>query len=169
MKGLIQTLIKTGRRAGAERGGQMIEMAICLPILLILFAVAGEIGRFYFMNANLAKGTRLAARYLTTTPLNTNENIALYHTNAKNLVVYGKIAPNSADKPIAPGLAPNDVLISTTGGTSFSPQFITVQITNITFTPLLNLGRLLKNPNFSLAAPLTSSTTMRYLITQPLN
>jgi Flp pilus assembly protein TadG len=169
MQATMKSSRQAGRRERTERGTQMVELAVVMPILLILFAVAGEIGRLYFMNTTLAKSTRLAARYLTTVPLNTNDNIMLYCTNAKNLAAYGKIAPSGNDKPIVPGLTANNVLITTTGGTSIIPQFVTVQVTGMTFTPLLNLGGLLKNPNFSLAVPLTPSTTMRYLITQPIN
>lgn len=147
----------------------MVELAVCLPILLILFAVAGEMGRLYFLNTTLAKGTRLAARYLTTAPLNTSENIALYSMKAKNLVVYGKIEPVILDKPIIPGLSVSNVQIITTGGTSISPQSVTVQITGVSFTPLLNLGGIIKKPGFSLATTLTPGTTMRYLVTQPIN
>jgi len=165
----MKKLMQRRRRARAERGIQMVEMAICMPILLVLFAVAGEMGRLYFMNVTLAKGTRLAARYLTTVPLNTNDNVMLYYTNAKNLAVYGKVAPTTGDQPIVTGMNANNVLITATGGTSIIPQFVTVQVTGMTYTPLLNLGGLIKNPNFSLAVPLSPSTTMRYLITQPLN
>ena len=165
----MKRLWLTRWRARTEHGVQMVEMAICMPLLLALFAVAGEMGRLYFMNTTLAKSTRLAARYLTTVPLNTSDNIMLYYTNAKNLAAYGKIAPSNNDKPIVPGLTSNNVLITTTGGTSILPQFITVTITGMTFTPLLNLGPLIKSPNFSLTVPLSPSTTMRYLITQPLN
>jgi Flp pilus assembly protein TadG len=161
--------MRTGRLARTERGVQMVEMAICMPILLVLFAVAGEMGRLYFMNTTLAKGTRLAARYLTTVPLNTGDNVTLYYGNAKNLVVFGKLAPTAIDTPIVPGLTTGKVVITATGGTSIIPQFITVQVTGMTFTPVLSLGKLIKNPNFSLAVPLSPSTTMRYLITQPLN
>ena len=165
----MKTRIQGKRQSRNERGTQMVELAICLPILLVLFAVAGEMGRLYFMNTTLAKSTRLAARYLTTVPLNTNENIMLYYANAKNLAVYGKVAPTGSDKPIVAGLTTNNVLITTTGGTSILPQFVTVQITGISFTPVLNLGGLLKVTGFSLTVPLSPSTTMRYLITQPLN
>ncbi len=157
------------RRTQIEHGTQMVEMAICLPLLLMLFAVAGEMGRLYFMNTTLAKSTRLAARYLTTVPLNNNENIMLYYANAKNLAVYGKIAPIGNDKPIVPGLTTNNVLITTAGGTSIIPQFVTVQVTGISYKPTLNLGKLIKNSSFSLTVPLSPATTMRYLITQPLN
>jgi Flp pilus assembly protein TadG len=147
----------------------MVELAIVMPILLLLFAVAGEMGRLYFMNTTLAKGTRVAARYLTTVPLNTNANVLLYYTNAKNLAVYGKIAPSGNDQPMVSGLTANNVLITTAGGISIIPDFITVKITGMSFTPLLNLGGLMNNPSFSLNVPLSPSTTMRYLITQPLN
>ncbi|MDX2034506.1 MAG: TadE/TadG family type IV pilus assembly protein [Blastocatellia bacterium] len=153
----------------AARGIQMVELAICMPILLLLFAVTSELGRLYFMNTTLAKGTRLAARYLTTAPLNTNDNAALHYANAKNLVVYGKIAPAGTDPPIVAWLSVSNVAITTQGGTASLPQFVTVQVTGMVFTPMLNLGDMLENPNFSLSVPLSPSTTMRYLITQPLN
>jgi Flp pilus assembly protein TadG len=165
----MKRLIQTTRQRRAERGTQMVELAIVLPILLVLFAVAGEMGRLYFMNTTLAKSTRLAARYLTTVPLNTNANILLYYTNAKNLAVYGKVAPGINDKPIVPGMTANNVLITTEGGISIIPQFVTVKIIGMSFTPLLNLGGLIDNSTFSLVVPLTPGTTMRYLITQPLN
>ena len=63
----------------------------------------------------------------------------------------------------------NNVLITTEGGISIIPQFVTVKITGMTFTPLLNLGGLIDHSTFSLVVPLTPGTTMRYLITQPLN
>ncbi len=162
-------LMRTRRQNRCDRGVQMVELAIVMPILLMLFAVAGEMGRLYFMNTTLAKGTRLAVRYLTTVPLNTNANILLYYNNAKNLAVYGKIAPGVNDKPMVPGLTTNNVLITTQGGISIIPEFVTVKVTGMNFTPVLNLGGLVNNPSFSLAVPLSPSTTMRYLITQPLN
>src|SRR5689334_6816695 len=110
--------MQTKCRTRTERGAQMVEMAIVMPILLILFAIAGEMGRLYFMNTTLAKGTRLAARYLTTVPLNTTANVNLYYANAKNLVVYGKLAPTANDTPIVPGLTTGKVVITATGGTS---------------------------------------------------
>lgn len=159
---------RTIRRARVSRGIQMVEMAICMPLLLTLFAVTGEVGRLYFLDATLAKGTRVAARYLSTAPLNSSSNVTLYYANARNLAVYGKIAPSGSDQPIAPGLSASNVVIVASGGTSTMPDFITVQITGVTFTPLLNLRGLIHDPAFSLSVPLTPSTTMRYLITQPL-
>ncbi len=151
------------------RGIQMVELAICLPILLTLFAITGEMGRLYFTTATLAKGTRLAARYLSTSPLNTNDNVTLHYGNAKNLAVYGKTAPTIGDPPIIAGLTVNNIVISTSGGTAARPEFITVRVTGVSFSPLINLNGLLRDPAFTLAVPLSPGTTMRYLITQPLN
>jgi len=165
----MNRLMWISKQKRSERGVQMVELAIVMPILLLLFAVAGEMGRLYFMNTTLAKGTRVAARYLTTVPLNTNANVLLYYTNAKNLAVYGKIAPTGNDQPMLAGLTANNILITTAGGIPIIPNFITVKVTGVNFTPVLNLGNLMNNPSFSLNVPLSPSTTMRYLITQPLN
>ena len=152
-----------------ERGTQLVELAIVLPILLTLFAVTAEMGRLYFSYTTLAKGTRVAVRYLTTVPLNTTANRDLYFANARNLVVYGKTAPQQSDSPIISGLTTNNVVISTAGGTSIIPQTVTVQITGINFVPLINLGQVTHSQSLSLNVPLTPSTTMRYMINQPIN
>lgn len=148
---------------------QLLEVAISLPILLMLFAATAEMGRLFFNYTVLAKGTRLAARYLTTVPLNNATNRATHYANARNLVVYGTLNPGSNPTPVLPGLTTNHVVITESGGVAGTiPQFVSVQINGLNFQPLLDLGRITGVQSLSLNVAMRPSTTMRYLITQPM-
>ena len=47
-----------------EHGVQLIELAIVIPIMLLLFAAVAEFGRYFYEYTTLAKSARLGARYL---------------------------------------------------------------------------------------------------------
>src|SRR5688500_20293619 len=47
-----------------ELGVQLLEIAIVIPILLVLFAAVAEFGRYFYEYTTLAKGSRIGARYL---------------------------------------------------------------------------------------------------------
>ena len=47
-----------------DRGVQLVELAIVLPILLLLFAGVAEFGRYFYEYSTAAKSARLGARYL---------------------------------------------------------------------------------------------------------
>ena len=49
-----------------ERGVQLVEVAIVIPILLMLFAAVAEFGRYFYEYTTLAKAARVGARYLAT-------------------------------------------------------------------------------------------------------
>ena len=152
-----------------ERGSHLLELAIALPILLSLGLVSEEFGRLFYQTTRLSNGTRLAARYLTTKPFTTTAKRDAAYADAKNLVVYGAISSSGATA-IHPGLTTANVSITTAGGVLASiPETVTVSITGVTFQPAVNLAGLLRRPGLTLAIPLAPSTTMRYLLTQPLN
>src|SRR4051812_20192755 len=62
----IRARLRIKRLARRERGVQMAEMAIILPLFLILFATTAEFGRFFYEYSTLAKATRAGSRYLVT-------------------------------------------------------------------------------------------------------
>jgi Flp pilus assembly protein TadG len=150
------------RFARNERGVQLVELALVLPIFLMLFAAVAEFGRFYYEYSTLAKGARAGARYLATARTNGLDDLA-----AKNLVVYGNTAGTGS--PILSGLSATNVTITRldsagvpqTGGT---PMTVSVQITNYKHSPIFNLGKLTNNTSLSLAIDLKPIVTMRYLL-----
>ena len=160
MRRILLDKIKSFKRD--DRGLQLVELAITLPIMVLLFAAAAEFGRYFQEYTTLAKGSRVAARYLATACINGADDSA-----AKNLVVYGNVAGTGS--PIVNGLATTNVtIVRAVGGTATSgfPETVTVRIENFNHTPLFNLGQLMGN-SLSMNIAVKPSVTMRYLLTQP--
>lgn len=145
-----------------EQGVQLLEIAIVIPILLVLFAAVAEFGRYFYEYTTLAKGSRIGARYLASKSVTSSTN---YQAIAKNLIVYGNTAGTGS--PILAGLTTDNVSVTYAGGTSGLPETVTVSITGYEHDPLFDLGGLLNNDDFSLAIEVKPSVTMRYLLTTP--
>jgi Flp pilus assembly protein TadG len=155
-----------------ERGVQLAELAIVLPILALLFGATAEFGRYFYEYTTLAKASRVGARYLASACVRTTED-----TNAKNIVVYGNAAGTGS--PILTGvtpLAPANIDIirrDSTGAVmppppnAGVPQTVTVTVKDYKFTPLFNLGGLMNNNGLSLNIDVKPSVTMRYLLSTP--
>ena len=145
-----------------EQGVQLLEMAIVIPILLVLFAGVAEFGRYFHEYTTLAKASRVGARYLVGKSVNSSIN---YETIVKNIVVYGNAAGSGS--PILNGLTVDNVQVTYVGPVAGVPETVTVSIVNYPHVPLFNLGALLRNNSLSLAIDVKPSVTMRYLLTTP--
>lgn len=145
-----------------EQGVQLLEIAIVIPILLVMFAAVAEFGRYFYEYTTLAKGSRIGARYLASKSVTSSTN---YQAIAKNLIVYGNTAGTGS--PILYGLTTDNVSVTYAGGTSGLPETVTVSITGYEHDPLFDLGGLLNNDDFSLAIEVKPSVTMRFLLTTP--
>jgi len=143
-----------------ERGIQLVEAAIVVPIFLVLFAATAEFGRYFYEYTTLAKASRAGTRYLTTSVVGPAGDAA-----AKNIVVYGNEAGTGS--PLLPNLAPSNVMIVREGGTPVLPQKVTVKIVNYQHQPIFNLGGLTGITALSTNVAVQPSVTMRYLLTQP--
>jgi Flp pilus assembly protein TadG len=167
----IRLLRRINRRAEIaklarnERGVQLAELAIVLPLLVLMFAATAEFGRYFYAYTTLAKGARMGSRYLATACVKSYED-----TNAQNLVVYGNAAGTGT--PILPGLDPSNISIvrKDAAGNPMAagvPQTVTVSVTGFNFQPVFDLGGLMGNNGLSLNIALTPSVTMRYLLSTP--
>ena len=145
-------LRRLGRLRGCEAGTQLAEMAIVLPLLLVLFGATAEFGRFFYTYNTLAKSTRAAARYLTASNKATDDD-------AKSLAVYG--TTDDGGTPVLSGLSTGNVNITREGPTGY-PETVKVEISGYKYEPIFDLGKLMGN-NFSLSVDVKPSTTMRYV------
>src|SRR6266511_6460608 len=142
----------------SDSGVQLVELAIVLPILLMMFAAVAEFGRYFYEYTTLAKSSRTAVRYLTTACPNGTDDPA-----AKNLVVFGNLA--GTGNPLISGLATTIVKVTrfdsagnvVTGGI---PATVTVEIINFKHTCLFDLGKL-TNSSTTLNVDVKPSVTMR--------
>ena len=157
----IRARLRIRRFARDERGLQLAELAIALPICLLLFGATAEFGRFFYEYSTLAKATRAGSRYLVTAGVSNTED-----TRAKNIVVYGN--PEGTGSPVVKGLTTENVTITREGGAPKLPETVKVQITGYKYQPIFDLGALTRTPSLSLNVDVKPSVTMRYLLTQPL-
>jgi Flp pilus assembly protein TadG len=148
------------RFARSERGTQLVELAIVLPILLVLLAASAEFGRFFYTYQTLSKATRTGARYLTI-----ESAAGTADAKARNLVVYGN--ESGTGSPVISGLTGSNVRVVRTGGSSAFPERVTVRIEGYTYRPVFDLGKLIGRPTFSLRVNVSPSTTMRYFSSIP--
>ncbi|HKR00763.1 MAG TPA: TadE/TadG family type IV pilus assembly protein [Pyrinomonadaceae bacterium] len=144
-----------------ERGAQLVELAIILPIFMFMFGAVAEFGRYFYEYTTLSKATRAGARYLISAKTSAQED-----TIAKNIVVYGN--PTGTGTPVVKGLTPGNVIVTRTGGSLTVPQTVTVEISGYKYQPAFDLGKMLNMPSLSLNVDVKPSMTMRYLLTQPL-
>ena len=161
LKGMSQGRFRVGRFARDERGTQLIELAIVLPLFLIVFGAAAEYGRYFYEYTTLDKAARAGSRYLTTKAVSGAED-----AKARNIVVYGNAAGTGA--PVVKGLTTAHVVITRQGGAASVPQTVTVQILGYKYQPVFDLGKLIKVSTLSLNVDVKPSVTMRYLLTQPM-
>lgn len=157
----LQNLLHFARN---EAGGSLAELAILVPLLLVMLAAVSEFGRYFQTYTTLAKATRSATRYLSNHPLSDNEK-----TRAKNLVVCGRLTDCGADR-LVPGMSAAKVCIETTG--SPKVETVTVRLPRTAdegcgaphnYSPIFNIGALL-HTSFNFAPPIAPRTTMRYML-----
>jgi Flp pilus assembly protein TadG len=156
----LQRILQLHRFGRDDRGLQLVEAAIVVPIFVLLFAATAEFGRYFYEYTTLAKAARSGARYLSTAPVEPIEDV-----NTKNLVVYGNTGGTGT--PILPGLTTAQIQITRTGPVPVTPETVTIQITGYLHEPIFNLGALTKTVGLNLNVPVKPSVTMRYLQTQP--
>ena len=149
-----------------EQGVQLVEIAIVIPILLMLFAAVGEFGRYFHEYTTLAKAARVGARLMASKPVSSPTKD--WQAAAKKLVVYGNTAGTGS--PVLPGLTVANVDLVFQGGTyspttgAGVPTTVTVKIKDYKHDPIFDLGKLTKISGLSLNLDVKPSITMRYML-----
>ncbi len=140
-----------------ERGTQLVELALVMPILVLLFAATAEFGRFFYTYSTLAKATRAGARYMTSKPINTT-----FKGKAQNLVVFGDEGAGCSGAAVVTNLVCANVFIEKKF-VSGAPT-VTVSIINFEYQPLFDLGKLIGSSTLSLKVNVGASSTMKHLL-----
>jgi len=147
-----------------EQGVQLVEIAIVLPIMLMLFAAVGEFGRYFYEYTTLAKAERVGARFMAAKSIDSTTTDWVLAT--KKLVVYGNTAGTGT--PVLPGLTLNNVDVKFAGGTYNAgngvPTTVTISIINYKHKSMFDLAKLTKVKKLSLNVDVKPSITMHYLL-----
>ena len=156
-----------GRRfAKGEDGSSMVEFAIMLPVLLILFAGAAELGRLFYTYTTLAKATEVGSRYLSksfaaTDPDSTVSTPAI--NIGKSLALCGYTDCTNRT-PVVPGLSMANMTV--TFPVRNNVRYAKVQITGYTYGPgVFHLAHFTGKANTVFYFGLTPATEMRYMET----
>ena len=139
-----------------ERGTQLVELSLVVPVMILLFGAVAEFGRFFYTYATLAKAARAASRYAITRPFDATNLGA-----AKSLAAYGDDSAGCSGTPVLTGLtcANIDLQQTTSGGS----QLVTAKVINYQYQPILDLGKLTGNSSISLKINVSPSVTMKYV------
>ena len=147
-----------------ERGVQLVEIAIVLPLLLMMFGAVAEFGRYFYEYTTLAKAARVGGRLMAAKPLSSPSKD--WQLATKRLVVYGNTAGTGS--PVLPGLTLDNVDVTFAGGTYKPPDIgvpatVTISIINYKHKPIFDLGKLTKIKGLSLDVNVKPSITMHCL------
>jgi Flp pilus assembly protein TadG len=150
--------------AGGEDGTQLIEFAIALPFLLLMFAGAVELGRLFYTYTTLTKSTVVGARYLSSPviALDGTGYAASDISAAKNLMICGVAASCNGVTPIVSGFTTSNIVITPPPDIP-GVRYVTVSV-SYAYTPkVFNLAGMTGLSSLSLNYTLTPESTMRYL------
>lgn len=146
-----------------ERGSQIVEAAIALPILLVLFGATAEFGRFFYSYTTLANAVRGGARHACKWEIGASWTIP----ETRRMVVYGDFTDTSKG-PILPGLQESNVQVTANGPSENQIQSVTVKIINYKYVPVIDLGKLTGISSLSLNIDMSPSVTMKQLFNGPV-
>jgi Flp pilus assembly protein TadG len=153
----LQQPIDRTRQAGTAA----LELAIALPVLLLLLVATAEVGRLLSQYDTLTKSVRDAARFLASNALGGTTGVVLItpqvQAQTQNLVVTGNI--NGSGSAILPGLVAANVTVTAVDSThvSVSAAYPYQPLLGATL-PTFGIG----SP-ISFSFPLTSTIVMRGL------
>ena len=117
--------MRLGRFARSERGAAMVEMALVLPIIILLFLGMIDFGRAFFLYNNLTNAAREGARFgaAQTSPVDT---VQIRTRVEQRIQDFSGVAA-----------ATNKVKVTVSSLTN--PSDIKVEVVNYPFTPITPL------------------------------
>lgn len=161
--GRLRRALSPRRFARRERGAQFLEVAITLPIILVLLGATAEFAFFFYSYTTLTNAVRQGARHASKWEVGASWTIP----ETQRMVVYGDYSDTSKG-PILPGLKTSNVQVTANGSSSHNIQSVTVKIINYKYKPLLDLGKLTGIQGLSLKIDMKASATMKQLFNGPV-
>jgi Flp pilus assembly protein TadG len=145
-----------------ERGTQILELAIALPVMLLLLGAVSEFGRYFYTYSALTSAVRAGARHACKWERNASWTIP----ETTRMVVYGDYSDTS-NGPILPGLTTGNVVVQSNGPSVNNIDSVTVKVVNYKYTPLFDLGKMTGIPSLTLNIDMNASATMHQLYNGP--
>lgn len=129
------------RPARRQKGAALIELALVLPLLILLSVMVTEFGRAFYYYNTLAKSLRDAVRFLSVQDPSAASAEPGVITRARNMVVYGVPTPALNASPLVPGLSlanvPESNIAWTWTATTPRYRMVSIEVTGYHFQPLI--------------------------------
>lgn len=145
-----------------ERGTQLLELAIALPVMLMLLGSVAEFGRFFYTYTTLTNAVRAGARHAS----KWERNASWTFPETSKMVVYGDYSDTSKG-PILPGLTTSNVVVQANGPAPNKIDSVTVKIVNYKYQPLFDLGKITGISALTLNIDMNANATMHQLYNGP--
>jgi hypothetical protein len=153
---------KVRRFVRRENGTHLVELAIALPVMLIMLGSLAEFGRFFYTYTTLTNAVRAGARHAC----KWEKDASWTFPETSKMVVYGDYSDTS-NGPILPGLSTSNVQIQANGPSANRIDSVTVKIVGYTYQPLFDLGKLTGISALSLNVDMNANATMHQLYNGP--
>lgn len=119
----------------------LVELALVLPLLILLAVAVTELGRAFFYYNTLAKSLRDAVRYLAVLDPGVVTSDPAKLTAARHMVVYGVPAPAPGARPQLPGLSlahvPLEQIQWRWSASTPAIRTVSIRVTGYRFQPLI--------------------------------
>jgi hypothetical protein len=92
-----------------QRGLVVVELAIVLPLIILIMFATAELGRALFQYSTLTKAVEAGARYYASAVQDPFTDPAVALSRTRNLVVYA--SPASSGDAVLPGFGTGDVAV----------------------------------------------------------
>jgi len=150
-----------------ENGTQLVELAIAVPLMLMLLGGVAEFGRLFYTYSTLTNAVRGGAREASKW-----ERGASWMNGTcaqpQRIVVYGEAwCGGTAPPAILPGLTEANVSVVANGADENHIDSVTVSIHDYQYVPLFDLGKLTGIPSLTLKINLNANATMHQLYNGP--
>lgn len=146
-----------------ERGSQLVELAIILPIMLALLGGVAEFGRFFHTYTTLTAAARAGVRHASKWRRTDGWTVP----ETRRFVVYGDTSDTSKGK-VLPDLQESQVIVESNGPSANNIDTVTVKIVGYRYTPYFDLGRMTGIPALSLNINMNANATMKQLFNGPV-
>ena len=131
-----------------KRGSGLLEFALGLPVLVLLFVGLAQLACTVYVYDRLASAVRAGARYAAKTAFDEPEY--QFVGRVKNVVVYGNAMPDDGAAPLAVSLTTSNVAVRWTRDGAGVPQTITVSLNKYNLPVLLQRIELSGRPSVTM-------------------
>jgi len=106
----MKTLTRSGctrKPPGSQHGLVVVELAITLPLVLLIMLATAEVGRAIYQYTTLTKAVESGSRYYASAALDISITDATKEATTENLIVFG--SPVAGATSVLPGFSVSDV------------------------------------------------------------